>query len=282
MRKWPKEQEEFLIENYAELGLNECSKRLNKSISSIKAKAFKLGLKFRTTGLKSGRSKNWTNHKFDTGSEVVDYSHSDGNGCVWNIKCNCGKIYTCHSCNLKLGYGQLCRFCELSNRFSKYKVGDKFGNGCEIIEFLRYDNRKEKIWLVKCHCGEEWELFTHHLSSVQECWTCAHKTSAEKISGENHWNYDENLTDEERRDNRKHAINRRLLIEFKENNPNCEKCGKPTEVVHHKNGWNLFPEQRDDINNFAALCQNCHIKFHKEFGQGNNTLKQFIKFMVQI
>lgn len=44
----------------------------------------------------------------------------------------------------------------------------------------------------------------------------------------------------------------------------CEKCGKPSELVHHKiehNGdWGLFW----DRSNWQALCWSCHSKLHME------------------
>lgn len=48
----------------------------------------------------------------------------------------------------------------------------------------------------------------------------------------------------------------------------CEKCGKPSELVHHKieheGNWDLFW----DRNNWQALCWSCHSKHHMEERNG--------------
>lgn len=51
----------------------------------------------------------------------------------------------------------------------------------------------------------------------------------------------------------------------------CERCGKPADVVHHKNYINL--ENINDFNtllsfdNLEALCMDCHNKEHFKSGR---------------
>lgn len=49
-RWWTKEDTQWLIDNYAELGYKKCSLQLNRSLSSVLHKACKLGLKRRGEG----------------------------------------------------------------------------------------------------------------------------------------------------------------------------------------------------------------------------------------
>lgn len=57
----------------------------------------------------------------------------------------------------------------------------------------------------------------------------------------------------------------------------CEKCNirGGSLHAHHKNAFNLFPEQRFDIANGACLCVDCHNDFHNLHGKGNNTKEQY-------
>ncbi len=72
---------------------------------------------------------------------------------------------------------------------------------------------------------------------------------------------------------------------FKRDNYLCQICGntgrKSKLNAHHLNSVDKFPEQVIDINNGITLCQECHIKFHKKFGYGKNTKKQFEEFITE-
>lgn len=61
----------------------------------------------------------------------------------------------------------------------------------------------------------------------------------------------------------------------------CVKCSQRGGKLHahHLNGFNLFPEQRFDLNNGACLCETCHSSFHEKYGKGSNTEDQFNEWM---
>lgn len=68
---------------------------------------------------------------------------------------------------------------------------------------------------------------------------------------------------------------------FERDNYTCCNCGKRGDILnaHHLNGYNWFEDGRLDINNGVTLCKKCHDNFHKIYGKGNNTEKQFIEFI---
>lgn len=64
----------------------------------------------------------------------------------------------------------------------------------------------------------------------------------------------------------------------------CEKCGERGGSLHahHKNSFNLFPEQRFNVLNGACLCEKCHNEFHTLHGRGDNTEVQFNEWLIKI
>lgn len=57
----------------------------------------------------------------------------------------------------------------------------------------------------------------------------------------------------------------------------CHKYGIPLNS-HHLNSWDLFIEQRYDLDNGITLCVRCHERFHSIYGRGKNTRFQFLQF----
>jgi len=108
------------------------------------------------------------------------------------------------------------------------------------------------------------------------CNTCARAYN----SGENHYNYNPQLTNEDRQDRKYTPYYRSFLSEIHylnsymcilcENNKKCE--------VHHLDGYNWCKEKRMDVNNTVLLCKECHDEFHSLYGRGNNTKEQFIEW----
>ena len=103
------------------------------------------------------------------------------------------------------------------------------------------------------------------------------------VKGKAHprWNeeYDSNLNVLLRKD-----LNTRYWRQavFKRDNYTCVCCGDSIGGnlnAHHLNGWNWCKEQRYDVDNGVTLCENCHLKFHKVYGYGDNTKEQFNKFI---
>lgn len=100
--------------------------------------------------------------------------------------------------------------------------------------------------------------------------------------GENNPNWNPNITDEEREDGRYIKKYDEFIKQvYERDNYTCQCCGQHGGNLnaHHLNGYNWDKENRVNVDNGITLCKDCHSKFHKIYGKGNNTLEQFIEFI---
>lgn len=104
-------------------------------------------------------------------------------------------------------------------------------------------------------------------------------------TGEQHHNYNPNLSDEERRRFRKHYQDKTFRKEvFERDSYICQACGYDKGHIleaHHLDSWDKYPEKRYDLNNGVTLCKSCHKDFHMKYGYGNNSKEQFKEFMTK-
>lgn len=65
-------------------------------------------------------------------------------------------------------------------------------------------------------------------------------------------------------------------------NYECKICQARHPLrAHHIFSWANFQDQRLDVNNGITLCEKHHREFHSIYGNGNNTLEQFLEFIKQ-
>ena len=147
------------------------------------------------------------------------------------------------------------------------------------IETKITDSGKHRsIWFCKCDCGNTKEVALDGLiqGHTKSCGCLRH------LKGEEHFNYKQELTEEDRQNKRINEGYKEWQQQVKERaNFTCEKCGVRGGILHshHKDGYNWCKERRTDISNGACLCEHCHREFHKIYGQGNNTEEQYKKFL---
>ena len=204
------------------------------------------------------------------------------NGClVWKCRCACGRYINVTTGRLNSGNAKTCgRLCEsyslIGKRFDRLTVRKKlkkryFGN---------------VMWECVCDCGaiKDVDSLSLKTGNTRSC-GCLKVEIMNYKKGVNHYNYNKNLTDEERLKNRYQLSvgNSRIWSQnvFQRDNYTCQICGdnKGRNLnAHHLNGWNAFPEQRFDLDNGVTLCTGCHKEFHSEYGYGDNTREQFDEY----
>jgi 5-methylcytosine-specific restriction endonuclease McrA len=187
---------------------------------------------------------------------------------IYRCKCCCGKIFDC-------ARPKRAKSCGCSRR--KSNIGDRF-NKLVIINFLDIKSKWGTILCeYQCDCGNIGQTTLCSLKKRYSC-GCTNKL----IKGENHPWYNKNLTQEERNSKRRADANLRKLVLYRDNYT-CSYCNKTkTKIeldIHHINGYRWCEEGRKDPKNVITFCKECHINFHKIYGNKNNTLFQLIEFM---
>lgn len=141
---------------------------------------------------------------------------------------------------------------------------------------------------VQCQCDNCGKItlnrykdyLTHNHNGLTYCNSCK---GAVLNSKENNYRWRFDLSEEERllnqtnhhrnNDLEYNAFIRKVL---QRDNYKCIVCGSKNKLnVHHLDGFNWCEEKRKEVSNGVTLCENCHKNFHKLYGTGNNTKKQF-------
>ena len=213
---------------------------------------------------------------------VVEFVGYKNQKVQWKCLCECGNIIITKADNLKSGYTKSCGCLKsiTQRRKTKDLIGRVFGK-LTVVEFAGYGIRKNgrnfAQWLCRCECGNKIITRANALNTGNT------KSCGCSIIGENNPNYNYNLTDEERiikRNTPENPIWRKAVYE--RDSHTCQCCGNKSENfnAHHIANWADNPKLRYCIDNGITLCEDCHYKFHKQYGRRNTTitqLKEFIK-----
>ena len=201
------------------------------------------------------------------------------------IECKClicRNIFFMTPKNLKKG--QNCPKCAMKQRIlKKSKTHEQF------IDELKNINKNIKVLnkyinaktIIKCSCnicGCEWESNADNLLRGHGCPKCA----IENISGENNYNWNPNLTQEDREDKRNYQEYREWRTKcFERDNYTCQITGKRgVELcVHHLYSYDKYRCLRTVMENGITVSKEMHELFHKKYGRGNNTLEQWEEFI---
>jgi len=178
--------------------------------------------------------------------------------------------------------GQKCRECgykhRKENRFAYEDVYQHFkSEGCELLE-KDYKNSREYM-LFKCSCGNVDKVQYYFFKKGRRCKPCG----ILKNKGQNHPNWNPDLTDEDRLARRDIQASKDWSYKVKQRDDfTCQRCGDNRGgnlVSHHIESYSTAKDLRFDLRNGITLCVDCHKDFHGKFGYGKNTLKQFNDWM---
>lgn len=222
--------------------------------------------------------------------------NTDSSGSVyWMCECECGVYKEISAATLKSGQSKSCGCLHkeiLKERLMKKRserllsrIGDKV-NEFTILKIIEERTGYKTIFLCECSCGKKVELKEEQLYENTRQ-SCGHMKY-----GKFHWNYNHNLTDEERMKDRYTylpGIKKWVRDVYKRDGWQCVLCKHKDNgrkgggiVAHHLNSYRGHENESVDLINGVTLCERCHRSFHKKYGYGNNTRQQFEEFKQEV
>ena len=179
----------------------------------------------------------------------------------------CGKEFTSQNKEQKF----CSRKCAGKQRSKNFKNNPQY-NRVEVP--CEYCNKPIKVYRSEIKQGK------HHFCSIK----CCGKWQSENRRGENHPNWNPNLTDKERITKRNYEeYNNCVRKVLKRDNYTCRKCGDKRGGnlnAHHIRNYSEHSNLRTSVENGITLCEDCHKEFHIKFGYKNNNEKQIEEFML--
>ncbi|MDQ0154922.1 HNH endonuclease [Robertmurraya andreesenii] len=176
------------------------------------------------------------------------------------------------------GYG--CAKCAGNERLSTQEFNDYVAKNVHGYTLISEVNGAFKKAKLRCDFGHEYEV--NPIDFIHKGYRCP-ICKFIKMSGSGHWNYNADLSKEERETTR--AFPGYTAWQFavkKRDNFSCQCCGDSRGgnlVSHHLDGWNIAKEKRLDVDNGVTLCEDCHKDFHGKYGYGGNTKTQYDKWL---
>lgn len=161
-------------------------------------------------------------------------------------------------------------------------IKDFFGKKSGRLTPVRYLGNFDGLsrWFCLCECGNTGVYSMTYLdtnskrSSTQSCGCYKAEVSRKNLPavkrGDKHYNWNPNLTDEDRSDRRTVEYLSWVKSVYKRDGYKCVVCNKKVRKLeaHHLNCWSHFPEQRYNIENGTTVCRKCHTNFHLHFMGG--------------
>lgn len=219
--------------------------------------------------------KDYTGQKFNRLTSVR-FDRRENKETYWLFLCDCGNEKILRIQDVKNGKTKSCGCVK--------RYEDLTGQKFERYTFIKFNRIEDDVtyWLCKCDCGIEKIVKASSIKSgaTKSC-GCYGKW---KMSGENNHGYRHDLTQKDREENKNRSYNPKNKKwrgkVFARDGCMCQICGTKDRTIqaHHIYSWRSHKKLRYVTSNGVTLCKNCHKKFHKEYGYGNNTRKQFTAF----
>lgn len=196
----------------------------------------------------------------------------------------CGREFSTTYQSVVLRKSSCCKSCRQITDLTDRRFGR-----IKVVSFYKSINKKA-VWECKCDCGNTKYISGPALlnKSVQSCGCLNKELSSARMRGKNNPmygkrgeispNWNPNLTNEERVDNRDYLEYYRWRDKVKERDKKtCQVCGEKRRrqlTVHHLKDYSNHPKYRLSVKNGITLCKKCHKKFHKWMGGAKITCSE--------
>ena len=176
--------------------------------------------------------------------------------------------------------------CNCSYCGKEFEVGQYNNSKHHYCSKECYNKLREEKGKIKCncaYCNKELNVKKSQYNNNGNNF-CDNECYAKFNRGENHPRYNPDLTDEERDKERKiiKGYTEAVKETYERDNYTCQCCGKRGNGnlnAHHIYGYAEHKDLRTDIDNLVSLCEECHKRYHKQYGYTNNNYKDFRTFL---
>lgn len=195
--------------------------------------------------------------------------------------CGCGEVHW-RSLYLLRKHTYTCPSCAPNCERFTYEFVDGYftQEGCTLIS-PHYKNNGELLEYI-CSCGNHSFTRFRDFARGHRCKKCGTEKAIEKMRGEKNYNWNHELTDEERFIQRKHPAYYKWRDDvFRRDDYTCQVCLRRGSIVlnaHHYENYAENRELRHDIDNGVTACESDHKEFHRIYGRKNNTRRQFEEY----
>ena len=183
---------------------------------------------------------------------------------------NCGEEHTMK----RVKYTPICRKCN-SSKMSKERRDESLTTcldcGCKIS----YKAERCKDCFGKANSGENNPMYGKKLDSNHPI---VIRNKAISENPELHHNYKDGSCIDGRSSNKFRVWSESVKDAYGNKCDCCDYDRKVALKAHHLYAYEANKDLALDIKNGVALCSNCHEEFHKQYGWGENTPEQYIKF----
>lgn len=214
-------------------------------------------------------------------TEYKGNGSKDRKNCLLKFCCKNGHIFYRTWNDVCCGHMQ-CDEC--IKRFNDHEqfvlyINNKYKGEYEILG--QYINSSTKIKVKHVKCGTVFYIRPESLANGHGC----PNSLCCKKHGEEHYRYNKNLSDEDRfkdRDSKKEYRDWRSAV-YEKYDFSCDICKNKSSknnkiVAHHLESYDINEDLRYELQNGVALCERCHVGFHKKYGFGKNTAKQYREY----
>lgn len=208
---------------------------------------------------------------------------SGGHDRKWLLMClGCGKRRVLTTTQINKQKFDSC-FC------SRVPVGQRFNRLTVLSLDLRTDKYGQYFWSCLCDCGRVVSIRQSHIvKGVSKSCGCLNievataRLANYQPKGHKHPRWRHDVDDTYRESRRMYSMYYKWRLEvFSRDKYTCQTCGDSRGGnlnAHHIMSYNKFSDFRLLPINGITLCEVCHKDFHSKYGNGNNTLIQFIQW----
>lgn len=203
----------------------------------------------------------------------------------WMMICICGKKFKSKERTIRKNKVKLlCPSCKTKvagNSKTKDLLGKTFDR-LFVVSKAESSSNGATRWNCECQCKDKTKTIVNSSALIggktRSCGCIGKEIAAKRFREIHAKNRPDGLECVKEYRKRESISSFRLYI-YKRDNNACVLCNNKKGLnAHHMDSWQLSLDRRYDETNLVCLCKACHVEFHRIYGKGYTTQKQFEEY----